>query len=123
MFGFLYLKREECTICFQDRILKPFCNNHSFCHSCCKKWSDKSILCPSCREQCVNKSYLTFDYNLKNIEYDEFKAKYEGYFHSWHSYYCIKKKHKFEIYDNKANNLIKFRCVDCNIEQIFSKDL
>ena len=109
--------RKECIICFQDRNLKEFCGEHKFCHNCCNEWAKKSILCPCCRKPCVNKKYLTYNYNLLNIDYDEFKRKYEYNFLLWHKEKCINSKHKFLI--TKFDTHLLFYCYDCHVEQIF----
>ena len=68
---------KECQICMERRHLQQFCDNHSFCHSCCKEWSETSVLCPCCREKCTNKKYLTYDYTVLNTDYEFFKENYE----------------------------------------------
>lgn len=110
--------RKECEICMEHRYLKQFCEKHSFCHSCCKQWCDQNIFCPICRDKCINKEYLDYDYHLKNCDYQHFKNKnYEFYFQIWHKESCIKKKHKFFI--TLYENHILFYCKDCHIEQLF----
>ena len=69
--------RKECEICMEYRYLKPFCEKHSFCHSCCKQWCEHNVFCPICRDKCINKDYLEYDYHLKNCDYQYFKDKYE----------------------------------------------
>ena len=115
----LICRREECQICLEHKTLYNFCDHHKFCNSCCKKWCKTSILCPTCRNQCTNTQYLTFNYDLFNIEYDKFKRCYEDFFYLWHKPYCIKKKHKFKIIVSPNNIAIRFICNDCNIEEVF----
>ena len=69
---------KECEICMEYRYLKPFCEKHNFCHSCCKHWCEQNIFCPICRDKCINKDYLEYDYHLKNCDYQHFKDKYEN---------------------------------------------
>lgn len=108
---------KECQICMERRHLQQFCDNHSFCHSCCKEWSETSVLCPCCRKKCTNKKYLTYDYTVLNTDYEFFKENYEYHFLLWHSDFCIKKKHKF--YVSVFETHLLFYCKDCHIEQIF----
>ena len=57
---------KECEICMEYKYLKPFCEKHSFCHSCCKQWVEHNMFCPICRDKCINKKYLVYDYDLKH---------------------------------------------------------
>ena len=54
--------REECSICFENRNLKQFCKSHKFCDKCCSAWSKTNNLCPLCRDICVNKKYVKYNY-------------------------------------------------------------
>lgn len=108
--------RKECIICFQDRRLKNFCKEHKFCERCCKEWGKKSMLCPCCRKVCINKKFLTYNYELVNMDYEAFKDRYEFLFYFWHKQQCIKEKHKFII--TKSENHFIFYCFDCHIEQV-----
>lgn len=113
--------REECTICFENRNLKQFCKSHKFCDKCCNSWSKTNNLCPLCRDICVNKKYVKYNFELKNLNYEDYSFRYfDLYFKNWHSDTCIKKKHKFKIRkDSNDDKKFVFHCIDCNIEQLF----
>ena len=66
---------------------------------------------------CHTFEYLTYNYNLLNIDYDEFKRRYEYNFLLWHKEKCINSKHKFLI--TKFDTHLLFYCYDCHVEQIF----
>ena len=112
---------KECEICMEYKYLKPFCGKHSFCHSCCKQWVEHNMFCPICRDKCINKKYLVYDYDVKNCDYYYFKENYEHYFQLWHKKTCIKNKHKFFV--TVDQNHILFYCRDCHIEQLWVEEL
>ncbi len=118
-------KKEECTICFEEKKLKYFCENHKFCDKCCKDWIKQNMFCPICRLNCINIKYLKYYFELKgelknNID-DLFSRNVDFFFLKWHKETCIKKKHKFHI-RMKRNEIINTKsyilhCTECNVEQ------
>ena len=118
-------KKEECIICFEEKKLKHFCENHKFCDKCCKDWIKKSSLCPVCRLHCINTKYYKYNFelkgNLKNELDNLFIVNLEYFFNKWHKEKCVKKKHKFFVrttMDNTINKKIYLlHCTECNVEQ------
>lgn len=115
-----YFFKKECPICMEEKKLDLFClEGHEFCKKCCKDWMQKSNLCPFCRKNCVNKKYSKYNYELINLDYNYFKDYAQMYFLLWHSPKCLKKFHKFVIYETTTNKIV-FCCKNCNIEQVFN---
>ena len=126
LFDFSNNQKEECSICFEEKKLKPFCSNHNFCHKCCKEWANKNILCPICRNKCINNNYMKYDFELTgNVQHHEnyFIVNLDYYFLSWHKPSCLKKKHKFRVIEKTNSNTVKpiyiMQCTECNVEQSF----
>lgn len=121
MFDFIsdiFNEKNECSICLENKVLKQFCEIHDFCNQCNKNWIKQNIYCPLCRQRCVNRNYIEFNFELKNMEIFDFPKDYfDNYFTLWHQRLCIRKKHKFHIRKHKDEYV--FMCLPCNIEQIF----
>jgi hypothetical protein len=114
----IFHKKEECLICFENKVLKPFCAIHKFCDKCNKNWIKQNIYCPMCRKQCVNIKYMKYNYELKNMSIDQFPNNYfDIYFILWHKQSCVNKKHKFHI--RKYDNEYRLHCICCNVEEVF----
>jgi hypothetical protein len=119
---FGYYKNEECSICLQEKYLINFCENHKYCHSCCKEWLNKSFYCPDCRTICTNKDYFKYNILINNQEDSSLdNNKLELIFSIWHKPRCLRYKHYFTI--NEDRNNYDFYCTDCNIIQVFPKNL
>ena len=95
----------ECVICLEYKKLYPFCDNHNFCKSCCKKWLSKNLGCPLCRKICNNKHFLWYNFELVNIRSVGSVRDLKSFFDRWHKQYCIRKRHKFIISIHKKKHL------------------
>lgn len=121
LFSFTKKLKQECPICFEDKVLEKFCNEHQFCSRCINNWTKKNCLCPCCRKICTNYKY--FKYNIENSNYDVNNIdinNFDCYFNNWHKPSCIRRNHKFFISMTRNHKYI-FYCVDCHIEQKFEK--
>ncbi len=111
-------KKEECLVCFEERVLSFYCKNHKFCNSCCKILSQKNSGCPLCRTRCSNVKYVKYNYEVKDIPEEELNLeRLQIYFTIWHKRSCVQKKHKFVI--KPVDNRISIWCKECNIEEVF----
>lgn len=114
----IYKEKEECSVCFEDRVLINYCSHHKFCKKCCNEWSKKCVGCPICRGKCVNKKFLVYDYDLKGLNEEELDLeRLHIYFSFWHKKECVKQKHKFVI-STEGHNILLY-CKDCHIAELF----
>lgn len=114
----IYIEKEECSICFEDRVMIDYCSHHKFCRKCCDELSKKCTGCPICRKKCANKKYLVYDYDLIGLNEEDLDLeRLHVYFSFWHKKECVKRKHKFVI-SAKEHNILMY-CKDCHIEELF----
>lgn len=121
---------QECSLCFENKKLHNFCNNHKFCINCCKNWFEKNSFCPVCRSLCSNKKFMKYNYTLQNVDYENLEMyNFDLLFQCWHRQSCIRNKHSFIIRhfikkNQKINpkKIILF-CKQCNIEEDFTISL
>ena len=113
---------QECSLCFEDKVLVKFCNNHNICKKCSETWIEKSFFCPICRDVCTNNDFLKYNFEIKHANYDQINEfNLHQIFKFWHKRYCIRRSHKFNIYLSKDNNKLILHCNNCNIEEKFNK--
>jgi hypothetical protein len=111
----------ECPVCFEDKSLYLFCDEHKFCSKCIKDWLQKNSFCPLCRKICTNKRYFKYNIVNSNHDFDNIDiVNFDYYFDLWHKPTCINRHHKFFISRTGRNSYI-FYCVDCHIEQKIKK--
>ena len=112
---------EECNICFENKKLINFCENHKFCYKCCIEWLQKNYTCPVCKNLCNNKKLMKYNFELVNKNYEDINTEILNLcFKKWHKTYCVNRKHKFFILLDKNSNNIFFTCSSCNISQYFN---
>lgn len=116
---YLY-EKEECDICFEEKVLYKFCDNHKFCNNCCKDWIKNTFFCPTCRGICTNKKYFNYNISIINNEDSNLTTKnILYYFKYWHKSLCKRNYHKFIIKENDNN--LEIYCQDCNVVQNIRK--